>query len=127
MARIREGQREYNAVYYQQNRDRIRAQQATYGIANRVKLRVARKGLTVEQFNDLLAEQESRCAICRTLVSVPHIDHDHACCAGSDSCGNCIRGLLCASCNHMLGKAHDDSAVLEAGAEYLRRYVRRSS
>lgn len=123
MAHIREGQSDYNRAYYQANRDRIRAQQSAYGYANRPKLVASRKGMTAEQVRALRDAQEGQCAICSNELVAPHIDHDHSCCPGSRSCGACVRGLLCASCNHMLGKAHDQPEVLESAAAYLRKFV----
>lgn len=116
-----ERQKEYNRAYYNANRERIREQQSAYGYANRPKLAVARKGLTAEKVQELRDEQGGRCAICPSELTIPNIDHDHSCCPGSSSCGKCVRGLLCASCNHMLGKAYDRPEVLEAAARYLRR------
>ena len=42
-----------------------------------------------------------------------HVDHDHT--------HNVVRGLLCATCNLMLGYGKDSSNLLRAGAEYLDR------
>ncbi len=79
-----------------------------------------RYGLTVEQFNALLAKQENRCAICRKHFAVitgdlksngltkPVIDHDH-------STGK-VRGLLCQHCNSGLGMFDDSvSTIVNAG------------
>lgn len=66
-----------------------------------------RYSITIEQYEDLLESQGFRCAICRVEESQTgkalSVDHDHACCAGRRSCGKCIRGLLCYSCNTHLG------------------------
>jgi Recombination endonuclease VII len=69
--------------------------------------RLVRYGLTREQFERLLEIQEYACAMCRTPFEEDQpifIDHDHSCCQDEkSSCGNCIRGLLCLSCNTTLG------------------------
>lgn len=120
MARDKELQKRYNRAYYATNRERIRAQHAAYVRANRSKVTAKRKGLTVDDFAALVETQAGCCAICTKELVAPHIDHDHQCCPGTRSCGRCVRGLLCASCNHMLGKAYDNPAVLESAATYLR-------
>ena len=47
------------------------------------------------------------------------IDHDHACCPGTRSCGKCVRGLLCNWCNRLLGMAFDNPAILAGAIQYL--------
>jgi hypothetical protein len=49
------------------------------------------------------------------------IDHNHDHCnTGVYSCGECIRGLLCGSCNKALGLLRDDPITIRAVADYLR-------
>lgn len=63
-----------------------------------------RYGLTADAYDELLASQDGRCKICRKLPRKNrlHVDHDRACCPGPTSCGKCVRGLLCVSCNSKL-------------------------
>lgn len=73
-----------------------------------------------ERLHDLLARQDMACAICRDpFTSPPTVDHDHTCCAGKESCGRCVRGLLCRGCNSMLGAAQDDPIRLIQATKYL--------
>lgn len=76
-----------------------------WGKKNRAKIRARRYGLTLEQVEQLKADQNGQCALCRiTLVDDPRsnrgkdkmcIDHDH-------KTGR-VRGLLCDVCNRGLG------------------------
>lgn len=62
--------------------------------------------LTPELYQALFDYQDGLCGIClkedgsgRRLA----VDHDRRCCSGKRSCGKCVRGLLCYSCNTKLG------------------------
>lgn len=78
--------------------------------------------MTMTQYDEMAASQGNACRICdkpfihRTKV---HIDHDHNCCPGDSTCGDCVRGLLCGPCNTMLGMAKDDPKILARAIEYL--------
>jgi hypothetical protein len=70
-----------------------------------------------------LEAQNGSCAICAATLALEdtRIDHDHACCP-KKSCGKCVRGLLCNSCNTGLGNFRDDPILLIAAAEYITSY-----
>ena len=71
------------------------------------KYRISSYGLTEEQFDRLLDTQQYSCGMSHEPFrdgQLIHVDHDHACChAKNRSCGKCIRGLLCHTCNIALG------------------------
>lgn len=81
--------------------------------------------LTRNDYNVMLEVQNGRCAICGTddpgeRVDRFVVDHDHSCCDSQTySCGECVRGLLCATCNLMLGYAKDDPVLLSNAMTYL--------
>ena len=66
-----------------------------------------RYGITVEQYESLLAEQGGHCALCPAIQGTHKrrltVDHNHNCCDNEKACGKCNRGILCANCNRMLG------------------------
>jgi hypothetical protein len=70
-------------------------------------------GLTVDDFDAMLVEQNYRCRICweRLFITTTHVDHDHA--------TGAVRGLLCTNCNLGLGHFRDDRWRLQNAMAYL--------
>jgi hypothetical protein len=85
--------------------------------------------LTDEKYNEMLAKQKRSCLGCLQTVEelgkLLTVDHDHSCCPKSKSCGKCIRGLLCSSCNVALGRLKDNVQTLKRLIKYLNKNKRR--
>lgn len=88
--------------------------------------RFRRYGLKPGQFEAMIDNQGGLCGLCRNPLGSGkdvHIDHDHACCPDScKSCGDCVRGILCATCNKGMGHFRDDTNLLRAAADYIERH-----
>jgi hypothetical protein len=79
--------------------------------------------ITIQQYEEIKKVQGGVCAICNVATGASKsmaVDHDHSCCPAGGSCGSCVRGVLCASCNKMLGFARDSQEFFERAIEYLR-------
>ena len=81
-------------------------------------------GMTPEDRSRRIAEQDGRCYLCREPLDLDdprkiHVDHDHSCCRGIKSCGNCVRGLACEPCNKGIGMFGDDPERMMRVAERL--------
>ena len=73
-------------------------------------------GLSIEQVEAMLKEQNHSCKICGLFEGdAPkcrlYVDHDHK--------TNKVRGLLCQNCNNCLGHAKENIETLVAMIEYL--------
>jgi hypothetical protein len=90
-------------------------------IRNRNNYLARKYGLTLETFEELLKKQGGGCAICKTKDTTNLVvDHDHTCCVGKENtCGKCVRGILCWHCNAALGLFKDSQKIVEQAAAYL--------
>lgn len=77
-------------------------------------LRLRRYGLTLTQYDEMLAKQAGLCAICLTPPKQnEHLAVDHCHASGA------VRGLLCRACNTGLGFYKDDVELMKAAIAYL--------
>lgn len=76
-------------------------------------------GISIERVHEMYKDQKGLCGICEKhfeFISKHkglYIDHDH-------SSGK-VRGLICSSCNSLLGCAKDDIKILKKAIEYLKQ------
>lgn len=80
--------------------------------------------ISEDQYLSYLKIQNGCCALCGKTPEqngkALSVDHNHRCCGPDRSCGECVRGLLCAVCNTILGFAKDDESIFENILNYLR-------
>lgn len=92
-----------------------RSKRHRYAESNRNWRLKTKYGITLEQFEQLFAIQNRRCALCKSTKSDKNnfvVDHCHK--TGK------IRGILCSYCNRALGMFKDDACILLKAIEYLK-------
>ena len=60
-------------------------------------------GISLDEWNAILDRQGGVCAVCERVAKRWATDHDHSCCPGERTCGECVRSILCSQCNTALG------------------------
>lgn len=76
-------------------------------------------GITLEQRNLLIKNQDNKCKICLEDLNVLdsksiHVDHNHI--TGR------VRGILCKKCNSMIGLSKEKEYILNNAIKYLKEY-----
>jgi len=71
--------------------------------------------MTFEEYQELA---KNGCNICGSYDGLC-VDHDHKCCAGKKSCGECVRGILCRRHNLAEGFLNSDPDEAIALAFYI--------
>lgn len=66
--------------------------------------------LSLEMWLIKFNSQGGRCAVCFRACAPLVVDHNHKCCPDRNSCGKCVRGLICQRCNIAVGffEIHSD-------------------
>lgn len=96
----RHDNKEYLREYQQKNK----AQRKLYKITKNY-------GISADEYHQMMFRQKDKCAIC--LKEATHVDHNHK--TGQ------VRGILCRSCNLILGYAYDTETILLAAIKYLKK------
>ena len=97
-------ERGYDAVRYWKN-----------PTAERERHLVRKYGVTLTDYASMLASQDGECAVCgKKQERAFDVDHDHA--------TGAVRGLLCTSCNRMIGHSGDSPERLRSAAAYLESF-----
>jgi hypothetical protein len=126
--------------YYQRNKEKVKAAAKQYALSNKEKIRerekarrarnpsayhayfVKRKyGITIEQYNQMLADQKGICATPNCMNDGSEdkrrrrlfVDHCHT--TGK------VRGLLCCTCNRVLGMLKESPPLIRGLADYIER------
>lgn len=106
------------ASFYKKNRDKLLQYQKDYRKNFADKKRntdiMSRYGITLEQYKTMLLLQKGLCAICKSLMIRPGIDHCHK--------TKKVRGLLCSNCNLGIGIFKDSVQIMESAIEYIKSY-----
>ena len=117
--------RERSRQWKANNKDLAKKLHAEWRAKNRQKLRDINKetyfrlkyGISLEERNNMLAQQGGKCAICGTTSpnSVGWvIDHCHT--------TNKVRAILCNPCNLALGYVRDDVEIMLRMIEYIEKH-----
>jgi hypothetical protein len=73
-------------------------------------------GITIEQYWEMVNQQNNLCAVCKNPPNINNLAVDHCHKTGK------VRGLLCQSCNSGIGKLRDNKELLLAAIQYLDKY-----
>lgn len=111
-----ERRREYVRRYKEKHPDRT----AAYDHKRNLRRKY---GITPEHYADLLEAQGGKCAGCLSEPTNKRfaVDHDHSCCPGQKTCGQCIRGLLCGNCNTALGLLRESEETIARLLDYIKK------
>jgi|LakMenEpi03Aug12_release.lakeMendotaPanAssembly.Ray.scaffolds.fasta_scaffold1303032_1 hypothetical protein len=109
--------------YKEKNPEKVKFSQKLWYDANKERHRentLKRKyGLTLDDYEKMLQEQNSSCAIC--FVKMENTKKKYLCVDHNHLTGD-VRSLLCDPCNTAIGLLKENQEVILRAAEYLKRF-----
>lgn len=111
--------------YVQKNREKVYKKKKEWNKNNPNKVKKwdfekgikYRYGLSIDKYNEMLNDQNNKCAICNenfTHKNKPCIDHNHE--------DLKVRALLCRKCNALIGLSNENIIILYNSIKYLEKY-----
>ena len=120
---------EYNKVYNKENKEmRLEQRRRWASTAGKEKHFMENYGITTDQRNSLISEQDNKCARCYlpfdldgsgNTSNAPVVDHDHSYPKGDP---DSIRSIIHQKCNIMIGMHSDSIEELEKSIKFLKKY-----
>ncbi len=118
----------YNKEYRKLNKDELKIRDKEKHQRRKQVVREQRLqksfGISLKDYEEMYFNQNGLCKICNKPetakqsnsdgVRMLAVDHNHI--------TNKVRGLLCTSCNIILGHAKDNTIILENAIEYLKHH-----
>lgn len=115
--KVKEQQKKYYNKHLNEIKQRIKDKPEHYYKIRRNSLLKTKFGITLDQYNEMLVEQNGVCAICGKIDKFQALSVDHSHQSGK------VRGLLCSSCNNGLGRFKDSHEILQKAIEYLHKHA----
>lgn len=105
-----ERKKEIRHKNYLKHREKLRLKWNTNGYAKNISLKCT-YGITLEDYNQMVEDQNGECLICQEKTDKLVVDHNWV--------TGFVRGLLCSSCNKMIGFSKENINTLFRAAMYL--------
>lgn len=112
-------ERDREAILVRQREQRERHPES-FALRNRRWMLRRNYGLTVDEYEAMLAEQGGKCPVCGADLTEPAkigkhpVDHCHE--------TGAVRRILCSKCNTGMGMFNDNPELLRAAAAYLEQF-----
>lgn len=88
-------------------------------LSKRVKHRY---GITFDDANKLLIEQNNKCKICKINIEWQSKERNNTACIDHCHLSDEVRGILCHKCNLALGLFNDSLELMSEAIDYLKLY-----